>query len=54
MHDYYVKPPNLTFYGGLTWKYDDEFSFPFLNLNKILKNSTPGKEPAFDILRGSK
>ena len=23
--------------------YDDEFSFLFLNLNKILKNSTPGK-----------
>ena len=23
--------------------YDDEFSFPFLNLNKILNNSTPGK-----------
>ena len=26
-----------------TWTYDDEFSFNFLNLNKILKNSTPGK-----------
>ena len=26
-----------------TWTYDDEFSFLFLNLNKILKNSTPGK-----------
>ena len=25
------------------WTYDDEFSFIFLNLNKILKNSTPGK-----------
>jgi len=26
---------------------DDEFSFIFLNLNKILKNSTPGKVPCF-------
>ena len=26
-----------------TWTYDDEFSFLFLKLNKILKNSTPGK-----------
>ena len=27
-----------------TWTYDDdEFPFLFLNLNKILKNSTPGK-----------
>ena len=25
------------------WTYDNEFSFPFLNLNKIFKNSTPGK-----------
>ena len=24
------------------WTYDDEFSFLFLNLNKILQNSTPG------------
>ena len=26
-----------------TWTYDDELSFLFSNLNKILKNSTPGK-----------
>ena len=26
-----------------TWTYDDEFSFLFLNPNKILKNSTQGK-----------
>ena len=26
-----------------TWTYNDEFSFLFLNLNKILKNSAPGK-----------
>ena len=26
-----------------TWTYDDELSFPFSNLNKILKNSYPGK-----------
>ena len=25
------------------WTYDDEFSSLFLNLNKIFKNSTPGK-----------
>ena len=37
-----------------TWTYEDEFSFIFLNLNKIRKNSTPGKSPAFDILSGSK
>ena len=24
------------------WTYDDEFSFLFLNLNKIVQNSTPG------------
>ena len=27
----------------MEWTYDDKFSFLFLNLNKILKNSTPGK-----------
>ena len=32
-----MKPPYLTFYGGLG------HSNLFLNLNKILKNSTPGK-----------
>ena len=30
-----------------TWTYDDEFSFLFLNLNKILKNSNPGKVACF-------
>ena len=25
------------------WTYEDEFSIIFLNLNKILKNSAPGK-----------
>ena len=25
------------------WTYDNEFSFPFLILNNIFKNSTPGK-----------
>ena len=38
-----MKPPNLTFYGGRGDIYDDKFSFLFLNLSKILKNSTPGK-----------
>ena len=41
LHDYDVKPPNLPFYGGRG--HDDEFSFLFLNLNKILTNSTPVK-----------
>ena len=27
----------------MEWTYDKEFSFLFLNLIKILKNSTPGK-----------
>ena len=27
----------------MEWTYDHKFSFLFLNLNKILKNSTPGK-----------
>lgn len=26
-----------------TWTHDDEFFFLFLNLDKVLKNSTPGK-----------
>ena len=38
-----MKPPNLTFHRGRGWTYDYEFSFLCLNLNKILKNSTPGK-----------
>ena len=25
------------------WTHDEEFSFLFLNLNKVLNNSTPGK-----------
>ena len=29
----------------MEWTYNDEFSFLFLNLNKILKNSSPGKVP---------
>ena len=37
-----------------TWTYDDEFSFLFLNLNKILKLQLQEKSPAFDILSGSK
>ena len=53
MYDYDVKSPNLPFYGGRE-QYGDEFSFLFLKLNKILKNSTPGKSPTFDILSGSK
>ena len=38
----------------MTWTYDNEFSFLFLNLSKILKNSTPGKVAAFNMLSRSK
>ena len=40
MHD--VKPPKATFYGG-RGQYDEKFSFFYLNMDKLLKNSTPGK-----------
>ena len=36
-----MKPPNATFYVGRG--YDDKFSFLYLNMDKALKNSTPGK-----------
>ena len=42
LHDYDVKPPNLLFYGGRGHN-DDKVSVIVLNLNKIFKNSTPGK-----------
>ena len=51
-HDYDVKPLNATFYGGRGD--DDKVSFLYLNMDKVLKNSTPGKSPAFDELSGSK
>ena len=41
LHDYDVKLPNLTFYGGRGHTMTN-FPSSFLNLNKILKNSTPG------------
>ena len=43
--DYDVKPSNAAFYGEQwgTWTYDDEFSILFLNLDEVLKNSSPGK-----------
>ena len=41
MHDYDVKPSNLTICGGRGHTID-EFSFIFFSLNKILKNLTPG------------
>ena len=40
MHD--VKPPNATFYGG-RGQYEEKFSFFYVNMDKVLKNSTPGK-----------
>ena len=37
LHDYDVKPPNATFYGGREHTKKNFF------LNKIIKNSTPGE-----------
>ena len=37
LHDYDVKLPNAT------WKYDDKFSLLYLNVDKALNNSSPGK-----------
>ena len=39
-HDYDVKMPNFTFYGGRTPNHND-FFFLFLNLDVVLRNSTP-------------
>ena len=42
LHDYDVKPPiHVTFYGG------PEYSFLFLNMDKVLKNATQRKWPTF-------
>ena len=42
LHDYGVKLPNFTFYGGHK-QATMVFFFLFLNLSGVLKNSTPGK-----------
>ena len=43
IHFFHVHCTSTTRFLWRTWTYDDEFSFIFFNLNKILKNTTPGK-----------
>ena len=43
VHFFHVHCTTTTWNLLRTWTYDDEFFFLFLNLNKNLKNSTPGK-----------
>ena len=40
LFDYDVKIPNVTFYREYN-QVNDEILFPFLNLNMVLRNSTP-------------
>lgn len=58
LNDHDVKFPDATFYGGheLSWTYDNKFSFPFLNLDTIHKNSTTGTlSPTFNkIITGKR
>ena len=42
LHDYDVKMPSFTFYGGRKTS-DDKLFFLFLNLSAVPKKSTPGK-----------
>ena len=42
LHDYDVKMPSFTFYGGRKTS-DDKLFFLFLNLNAVPKKSTLGK-----------
>ena len=42
LHDYSVKMPNFTFYGGRK-QATKNFFFLFLNLSAVAKKSTPGK-----------
>ena len=43
IHFFHVHCTTTTRFLWRTWTYDDEFSFIFLNLNQILKNTTPRK-----------
>ena len=48
LFDYDVKIPNVTFYTEYN-QVNDEILFPFLNLNMVLRNSTPAESsPTFD------
>ena len=42
LHDYNMKMPSFTFYGGCKTS-DDKLFFLFLNLSAVPKKSTPGK-----------
>ena len=53
LHDYDVKPPNLTFYGGRGHT-TTNFPSSFLTWIKSLRIQLQEKLPAFDILSGSK
>ena len=53
LHDYDVKPPNLTFYGGRGHT-TTNFPSSFLTWIKSLRIQPQEKSPAFDILSGSK
>ena len=53
LHDYDVKPPNLTFYGG-RWHTTTNFPSSFLTLIKSSRIQLQEKSPAVDILSGSK
>ena len=53
LHDYDVKPPNLTFYGGRAHT-TTNFPSPFWTWIKSLTIQLQEKSPAFDILSGSK
>ena len=44
LHDYNVKMPNCTFYGGRKLvTSDDEIFLLFMNLHMVLRNSTPAE-----------
>ena len=53
LHDYDVKPPNLTFYGGRGHT-TTNFPSSFWTWIKSLRIQLQEKSPAFDILSGSK
>ena len=48
LHDYDVKMPSFTFYGGRKTS-DDKLFFLFLNLSAVLKNQLQGNWPTLAI-----
>ena len=53
LHDYDVKPPNATFYGGRGYS-TTNYPFSFWTWIKSLRTRLQEKSPSCDILRGSK